>query len=159
MISVCWVLETSVNGVWPLCMAELRSLFWRQHCTWDVFAGSSFHANLDNQRDFVFCPHLVPPYFTIVGDIIYKYETIQNDRGAWSESLFNQYYNESMIPDSWMLVMSPNGVRPIWSAGFIFLFWWYRSTLRRVYIRLFSSASVQTKHELPMWNVRVWDTS
>jgi hypothetical protein len=97
--------------------------------------------------------------FTIVGDIIYKYETIQNDRGAWSESLFNQYYNESMIPDSWMLVMSPNGVRPIWSAGFIFLFWWYRSTLRRVYIRLFSSASVQTKHELPMWNVRVWDTS
>jgi hypothetical protein len=49
-----------------------------------------------------------------------------------------------MVPDSWMLVKSPNDVRTICSAGFIFLFWWYRSTLRCVYIRLFSHAYVWT---------------
>jgi hypothetical protein len=56
-----------------------------------------------------------------------------------------------------MLVKSSNGVRAIWSAGCIFLFWRYRSTFSWVCIRLFSSAPVQTKYELPMWNVRVWD--
>jgi hypothetical protein len=33
-----------------------------------------------------------------------------------------QYYKESMVPDSWMLVNSPNGVQTICSTGFIFCF-------------------------------------
>jgi hypothetical protein len=39
----------------------------------------------------------------------------------------------------------------------LFLFWRYRFTLSRVCICLFSSASIQTKFELLMQNVRVWE--
>jgi hypothetical protein len=81
-----------------------------------------------------------------------KHKTIQNDRGYSWKSLLNNTKKQSMIPDIWMLVKSPNGVREIWLHFFVLTISFHPQLSLH---SPFSSASIQTKYELPMWNM-IW---
>jgi hypothetical protein len=56
-----------------------------------------------------------------------------------------------------MLVKSPNGVQAIGSVDFIFFVLMISFHPETSLHPPFSSAFVQTKYELPMRNVRVWE--